>query len=79
MTEIPPEGPHLETLYYNSLGSFIHIFGLAEAVLKRLLAQTVGVDEKTALAIFSGVRADGISSLIRRCYEAREIEIPNEL
>jgi len=80
MSEDPPGvRVDLERLYYRSLGLYIHLFGLTEAMLRRVLTETVGVDEPTALAIFSGVRADGISSLIRRCYEARNVELPAEL
>lgn len=65
--------------YLTDLGRFVMVFGLAEAMVKRLLFRTAGVDERTALAIFSGVRANEATSQIRRCYDAREEAIPFRL
>jgi len=65
--------------YHRSLGSFVRVFSLTEGMLRSLLAKVVGVDEPTAMAIFSGTRSDQASSFIRRCYEARGTKIPPDL
>ncbi|MGH6985460.1 MAG: hypothetical protein ACRED9_01295 [Caulobacteraceae bacterium] len=65
--------------YLAEFGRFVSLFALAEAMLKNALRHIVGVDERTALAVFSGVRAAEGSTLIRRCFEARKNALPEEL
>ena len=75
--ELPRES--LQHLYLSSLGQFISLFSLTESMLKKVLAKTAGVDDRIAVALFSGTRADQACSFIRRCYEARGEKIPREL
>jgi hypothetical protein len=62
--------------YSQRLGDFIQQFSQLELALFYLLCKVAHVDEKIGQALFSGARADALISLIRRCHEAREIEIP---
>ena len=78
-TRKPPPNEELRNVYYSSLGNFIHLFALTEAMLRELLRKTAGVDKPTAMALFSGVRTEQAMSFIRRCYQARKQPMPAEL
>lgn len=65
--------------YYTQLGRMISTFSLAERSLKGLLAQSVGIDDAGARAIFSGTRADQASSFLKRSYRSKGAEIPKPL
>ena len=75
MSTPPDVNKLLETSYMKSLGSFIDLFSIVENLVKRLMAHFAGVDEPTALALFSGVRTDQAIANIRRLHQARKAEL----
>jgi len=71
MAKPTPEQSALEKKFLQSLGSFINIFASIENMLRELLAHFAEVDERTALALFSGVRTQEAIGFIRRIHTAR--------
>ncbi len=65
--------------YQSALGQFIHDFTILELFIFSLLCAAAGVTDEIGRAIFSGTRADQMISLIKRCFEVREREIPEFL
>ena len=79
MSDIEHDAPEEEfdrSLYYGSLGYFISMFSLVEAMLKETVRQQANVTPAIAKALFSGVRTDQGSSFLRRCFEARGEAVP---
>jgi hypothetical protein len=62
-----------ESTYFEYLGRLVHTFSLAEAILFKFLIYYTGVSDKTARAIFSGVRVQEGISFIRRLMEIRRL------
>jgi hypothetical protein len=64
-----------ESTYFEYLGRLVHTFSLAEAILFKFLICYTRVSDKTARAIFSGVRLKEGISFIRRLMEIRSAEM----
>lgn len=71
--------PVLKELYRHSIGSFIELYAMVEHSLRAVLQHVAGVDDATALALFSGVKPDKAMNSIRRLYQARNEEMPEAL
>lgn len=68
-----------KTFFRANLGTFIDLYAIVENALRDTLQHVAGVDNATALAIFSGVKSNRAMSFIRRLYQARGQQIPAEL
>ncbi len=65
--------------YHLALGRFVDAFSTAEHNLKFALAAVANIPRDTAKAIFSGVRVSVSISFIRRIYESRTQDIPQDI
>lgn len=65
--------------YYHALGLFISTFSEVEAWMQVLLMETAKTSWETGRALFSGVRVQEASKLIRRVHEAKGIEIDKDM
>jgi hypothetical protein len=68
----------IDAEYSKRLGDFIQTFGQLEVALFYLLCDVAEINEEVGRALFSGTRADGLIANIRRCFEARNIDIPED-
>ncbi len=57
-------------------GRFVGTFSMMEGMLRYVLQVTVGIDDQTQKAVFSGVRTDQAIRFVKRCYEARGKPLP---
>lgn len=65
--------------YQRELGGFVHDFTWMEVALFQLLCARANIIEPIGKALFNGVRADALVGHIRRCYEAFDEDIPEQL
>jgi hypothetical protein len=65
--------------YYRALGEFVDTFAEVEGVLFLYLSTLIGIDQDTAKAVFSGIRAHDSVSFIKRTMEARNVALPTDL
>lgn len=72
------ENPDLEEheLYHLQVGRFIFNFSRLEVGLFKELCHIAQLETTVGKALLSGHRSETLISLIRRCYEARNMEIP---
>jgi hypothetical protein len=63
------------TRYRYALGTFINEFTWMEMFLFHLLCAAANVTEGVGQALFSGARADEMTKLVRRCYEASDKQL----
>lgn len=67
----PPPEFKQKLSYWQTLGQFISMFSGVEEAIQRLLWAHANVQEPISQAVFSGVRVDNGSGLIRRVIEAK--------
>jgi hypothetical protein len=65
--------------YCYALGLFMDTFAKLEYFLHALLSSMMSLHPRDANAVLSGLRAEPAISAIRRLYQAREEEVPDDL